>query len=78
MKVALGLFGPKMLGNVKSMFGGGGDKGAAAALAAQRAEVEADARRVGTIEAGQRRARQGGAGGFRAFLEDNLKSTFGG
>lgn len=64
---------------VSALFGGGSvGKEQAAALAAQRAEVQAEGRRVGAIEAGQRRLRQGGSGGFRAFVDDQLKSTFGG
>lgn len=47
-------------------------------LAKQRAEVEAEGRRIGAIEAGQRRLRSGGSGGFRAYIDDQLKTLFGG
>lgn len=65
------------MGKVVGKLFGIDTKGQEAAIAAQRAEVEAEARRVSTIEAGQRRVRNGG-GGFRAFVDDQLKTLFGG
>lgn len=59
---------------------GGGDGGMGALRAQQReqqARIDAANRNTALLEEGQRRARSGG-GGFLAFLDDQLKSTFGG
>lgn len=43
----------------------------------QQARIDAANRNTALLEEGQRRARNGG-GGFLAFLDDDLKATFGG
>ncbi|MGL4396623.1 MAG: hypothetical protein ACRCS9_08805 [Hyphomicrobium sp.] len=66
MKVAKGLLG-----------GGGETKALARAQAAQRAQTDAESRRLSAVEAGQKRLRSGGSS-LTAYIEDQLKSTFGG
>lgn len=67
---------------IKSLFGGGQDKQLAAIRQAQREQqkqLEEERKRLEAIEAGQRRVRTGGGGrGLLAFIEDELRSTFGG
>lgn len=43
----------------------------------QQARIDAANRNTALLEEGQRRARNGG-GGLLAFLDDDLKATFGG
>lgn len=61
---------------VKGLFGGG-DGGVRAAQAKQQAAIEGQQASVRAIEEGQRRNRGGGAG-LLAYIDDKLKSTFGG
>lgn len=62
------------MSKVAKIFGSGADTGA---LKKQQEAVAAETRRVRSVEEGQRRARQGG-GGFLAFLDEQLKGSFGG
>lgn len=56
---------------------GGGTKKLRAAQAAQQAAIDREAANVAAVEAGQRRLRGGGSG-FLAYVEDQLKTRFGG
>lgn len=62
---------------VAEKFLGGGSDAVAKQQAEQQAQIEAQQRATAAIEAGQRRVNGGGAG-FLSFLDDKLKSTFGG
>lgn len=73
----------KVVKGIKSLFSGGSDKQVRAqmraiqeAQAEQRRMLEEERRRTEAIEAGQRRVLTGGRG-LLAFIEDELRRTFG-
>lgn len=68
----------KVVKGIKSLFSGGDDqlKAIRQAQREQQRLLEEERRRTEAIEAGQRRLRTGGRG-LLAYIEDQLRETFG-